>query len=389
MKSVVRVEIDQADCRDYSNAYAIYDALAYHYTHDVDTFTDLNKDENAGVFEKVRYLADQDAWYRYGNVSSDTDASESYRAMAGKTLAALVLGRFQQVITNQGNATNGLINGQSQPMTFLFGDFDPILSLLSVTEVDYQQQTKRWHSIPEFASAIIFELFTRGEAKADNSDNLWVRFSYHNGTDDYDGTAPQAYSMFRNGPSRTDMTWQEFSDSMERVMVNQLSDWCAECLSQRFFCYAVDDPTVNISLLAPAKSHAKVSPVVAGVIGAVVSLAVAGILFGIAMLLGGIRFHRVQRRRTSALGGFKGSAKLASDPDLNLPKNAAAPAGIVSFDDPDAKGSAPRRVPHERVGSWELRQKERGGDVGDASPRGSFDAIEAAMSRPVEPVERV
>lgn len=303
--------------------------------------------------------------------------------MSGKTLAALVLGRFQEVIKNGGNATNGLTNGDSQPLTLFFGDFDPILSFLSIAEVDYQQHTERWHAIPDFASALVFELFTRGEAKADSEDNMWVRFSYHNGSDDYDGTAPQAYSMFRNGPSRTDMTWRDFSSNMQRVMMNQLSDWCDACSSPAFYCYAVDDPTVNVSLIGPAGAKQKISPTVAGVIGAVVTLAVAGLLFAGAMLLGGIRFHRVDRgRKSSSLGGFKGSAKLASDADLNLPKNGVAPAGVASV--VGGAATAPRRVPHERVGSWELRQKE-----GGASERGSFEAIEAAMGRPVEPVERV
>ena len=308
--------------------------------------------------------------------------------MAGKTLAALILGRFQRVIRNNGNATNG----QSQPLTLLFGDYEPILSFLAIAEVDFQSKTQYWHSIPNPASALILELFTRGEANADHPDNMWVRFSYHNGTDDYDGTAPQAYSMFRNGPSHMDMTWRDFSAGMERIMVNQLSDWCDACSSLAFFCYAVDDPTVYVSLLSPPKSNPKVSPVVGGVIGAAVTLAVAGLAFALAMLLGGVRVHRVERRhgrRKASLGGFKGSAKLASDADLNLPKNGAPAAGILGSNDADGKDGAPRRVPHERVGSWELRQKEGSGDLGDASPRGSFEAIEAAMQRPVEPVERV
>ncbi|KAJ4301901.1 hypothetical protein N0V90_003997 [Kalmusia sp. IMI 367209] len=368
---------------DYMNAYGIYDDLSYYYTHDANTFADLTNGNNSGVFEKVRYLADQDAWYRYGNVSSDTDTISAYRAMAGKTLTALLLGRFQDIVQNDGNTTNGY----SPALTLLFGDYEPILSFLSIAEIDYQAQTQRWHAIPPFASALILELFTRGDASPADEDNLWVRFSFHNGTDDYDGQAPQAYSIFRNGPSHMDMPWRDFSASMERVMVNQPSDWCDQCSSGALFCLGVEDPTVNVGLLAPAKKHEKVSPVVAGVIGAVVTLVVAGLLFAAAMFVGGIRFHRVQRRESS-LGGFKGSAKLASDVDVSLSKNGVAPAGIVSLGGDDAKGN--KRVAHERVGSWELRAKEgRSGDLGDESRRGSFEAIEAAMARPVEPVERI
>lgn len=305
--------------------------------------------------------------------------------MAGQTLAALVLGRFQQVIANHGNTSNGLVNGNTQPLTLLFGDYAPILSFLSIAEVDYQQHTQKWHSLPDPGSALVFELFTRGQAKADTEDDMWVRFSYHNGTGDYDGTAPQAYSLFRNGPSRMDMPWGEFSANMQRVMMNRVVDWCEACISSEFFCRAVQDPTVNVELLSPASRRYKVSPTVAGVIGAVVTLAVAGLLFAGGMLLGGIRFHRVGRRQ-SALGGFKGSAKLASDADVSLPKNGVVPAGAVVVGregEGEERGGAPRRVPHERVGSWELRQKE------GESQRGSFEAIEAAMGRPVEPSMRV
>lgn len=155
---------------------------------------------------------------------------------------------------------------------------------------------------------------------------------------------------------------------------------------------ALDNPTINLVLNDNEKSHSKLSPAVAGVIGAVVTLAVAGLLFAVAMLVGGIRFHRVERNNKSQLGGFKGSRKLASDADLSLPKNGVAPAGIVSF----GGDAGTRKTPHERIGSWELRQKEfgpgaKGGALGEetVSRRESMEAIEAAMSRPVEPTERV
>ncbi|KAK3203717.1 hypothetical protein GRF29_106g400444 [Pseudopithomyces chartarum] len=156
---------------DYSNAFSIHDALSYHYTHDKSTFDALTNSSTAGILSKARYLADQDAWYRYANISADDTLSP--RAMAGQTLAALILGRFQQVIANHGNASNGLVNGNTQPLTLLFGDYAPILSFLSIAEVDYQQHTQKWHSLPDPGSALVFELFTRGQAKADTEDDMW------------------------------------------------------------------------------------------------------------------------------------------------------------------------------------------------------------------------
>ncbi|KAL1607793.1 hypothetical protein SLS60_002730 [Paraconiothyrium brasiliense] len=371
---------------DYRNAYGIYDSLSYHYTHDINTKLDLDNGNNSGVLNKVRYLANQDAWYRYGNVTADTDATSANRAMAGKTLAGLILSRFEKIVANEGNSTNAM----SQPLNLLFGEYDTMLSLLAVIDADYyQSQNSIRQEIPEFASAIIFELFTTGNNTADDPDNLWVHFSYHNGTQGYDDTAPQVYSIFRNGPSKGSITWREFSDSMNSIAVKTSADWCETCSSQSVFCPTVSTTT---SLTTSAKSP-KLSPAVAGVIGAVVTLAVAALLFGLAMLLGGVRLHRVERRprQTSSLGGFKGSAKLASDPDLGLAKKGVVPATNDPFADPAvAAAGGNKRIVHERVGSWELRAKERSGE--EESPRGSFEAIEAAMGRPVravQPLERI
>lgn len=386
--SYTELRADGSYRSEYTNAYSIYDALSFYYTHDPNTFADLNNGNNSGVYNKTRYLADQDSWARYGNATSD---QPSMRAMAGKTLASLLLGRLQDVVFNGGNATDG----NSYPISLLFGEFVPMLSFISIAEIDYQTQTDRWHAIPPFASTIILELFTRNNASPQDKSNLWVRFSYHNGTDAYDGSDPQAFPMFRNGPSRLDMSWNDFESGMEAIMVNRIGEWCALCDSPALFCWGVANTTTRTAAgVEPASSRSGLSPAVAGVIGAVVTLAVAGILFLLGMFFGGIRFHRTPGRRKSSLGGFKGSAKLASDADLNLAKNGVAPAGITNLGRGDAaEGNvheAGKRVGHERVGSWELRGKEGGsGNMGDENGRGSFDAIEAAMSKPVEPRESV
>lgn len=191
------------------------------------------------------------------------------------------------------------------------------------------------------------------------------------------------------------MKWTDFNMMFSRVMMNTIPQWCATCSAPSLFCTGVDSDVIivaNPKSSAGGKSNGP-SPAVAGVIGAVVTLAVAGLLFALAMLLGGVRFHRVQRRSKSELGGFKGSNKLASDADVaTFAKGGALPAGIVSF---GATNNTDPRTRHERVGSWELRQKEfgkyKGGDMGEEfpSPRESFEHIDAVASRPVQPRESV
>lgn len=256
-----------------------------------------------------------------------------------------------------------------------------------------------FRAIPPFASAMIFELFSTGrnETFPQNEDDLWVRFYYHNGTEDFNGQLI-AFPMFNNGPSNTDMKWLDFQNMFSRIMMNTIVDWCKTCSSPSMFCTGVDQDKILISSpkTPSSRNSNAVSPAVGGVIGAVVTLAVAGLLFAIAMLAGGIRFHRVQRGKNSALGGFKGSDKLASDADVAaLSKGGAMPAGVVSFG-ASSTDAVNGRARHERVGSWELRQKEFGGgyksgDMGEGfpSPRESFEHIDAVASRPVQPRETV
>jgi hypothetical protein len=353
-----------------------------------------NDSDYTGVYDELRYNADEVAWYLYGNTTASTTDSDN-RAIGGKTLAGSILHSFDQLLPEKTNS-DSLVNSAGQtnkpsPLTFFFGEQDAMISLMSLMMLD--SQSSDFKSIPPYGSAMIFELFSTGDSAEMPSDpnDLWVRFYFHNGTDAE--TEPlRSYSMFNSGKSMTDMPFGEFYTIFSSIGMQGLSEWCTSCSSPSLFCLGADGSGVTLVVPAPQerqKKHA-ISPVVGGVIGAVVSLVVAGLLFAIAMLLAGIRFHRVEQRlgnnQKSDLGGFKGSAKLASDPDVSLSRNGALPAtataGIVSFGGDHKRG-------HERVGSWELRQKEFGKDIGDSSPRSSFEAIDAVATRTVEPHDRV
>tara|TARA_R110002003_G_scaffold702_16_gene21234 strand:+ start:14469 stop:15614 length:1146 start_codon:yes stop_codon:yes gene_type:complete len=363
---------------DFTYALEISDYLQYQYAHNSTIYRALANDSAyEGVYDRVRDLADEVGWYIYGNTSSSaTDADN--QAIAGKTLAAVILGAFQTLVVDK--LSPGDKTDMSYPLNLYFGEQEPFVSLISLMMADYRDT--RFRSIPPFGSAMIFELFSTGSNVEfpTNQEDLWVRFYFHNGTG-YINNQLMAFPIFGNGPSRMDMPWSEFQDMFSRIMMSTLSDWCETCASPSLFCWGVDENNISLVLPSSQQKHYPVSPAVSGVIGAIVTLVVAGLLFGLAMLLGGVRFHRVQKNKKSELGGFKGSRKLASDPDLSIAKNAAPPAGISFV--PDSKRG------HERVGSWELRQKEFGKDIGDQSRRESFDAIDAVATKPVQPDERV
>ncbi|KAJ4320185.1 hypothetical protein N0V94_003546 [Neodidymelliopsis sp. IMI 364377] len=389
------------DQRNYDHALEIYDYLAYQFTHNRTIYERLTGNPlYTGVYNATRYYADEYAWNFWGNTAASTNDTDD-QAIGGKTLAGEVVHQFQNLIAHRTNSLNA--NDDSHPVTLLFGEKDPFISLMSLMLMDSRDANFR--AIPPFASAMVFELFSTGQNESfpqDESD-LSVRFHYHNGTEDFAGQM-MAFPMFNNGPSHTDMKWQDFQTMFSTIMMNTTVDWCETCSSPSLFCVGVDEDGILVSnpkSQQPTTVHHALSPAVAGVIGAVVTLAVAGLLFALAMLAGGVRFHRVQRRKPSALGGFKGSSKLASDADVaNLSKGGAMPAGIVSFGATNTAttgdGDVDSRVRHERVGSWELRQKEFGsfaksGDMGEAfpSPRESFERIDAIAGRPVQPREGV
>jgi hypothetical protein len=386
--------LDADRCRNYMYALEIYDYLSYQYTHNQTVRDKLTNDAAySNVYNLTRDLADEYAWNFWGNTAASSDDGNR-QAMAGKTLAAEILGTFQKLVTNKtvdDEATDGPADrtgddkddakDSSYPLTLLFGETSSFVSLMSLMLMD--QGDAHFRSAAAFASAMVFELFSVGIDGnfPTNAEDLWVRFSFHNGSEPFNQQL-MSYPMFNKGPSHTDIPWPEFQDELSKIMVNSVGDWCDGCASPSVFCHGVEKS--NITFVAPPREkqqqeHKALSASAAGAIGAVVSLAVAGIIFALAMAVGGVRFHRVQRGQTCGVGGFKGSAKLASDADLGFQNPSAARGGVVV----GGKG-------HERSGSWELRQKEYGGqsgDMGEAFPRDSMDEIEGA--RAVQPHERV
>ena len=157
------------------------------------------------------------------------------------------------------------------------------------------------------------------------------------------------------GNAEDRIPYNDFMAYIQRFDVATVSEWCKLCDGVALFC--TDLRTRKGSGSSSSGGQVNVEPTVAGAIGAAVTLTVVGIIFLVAVLLGGIRFHRTGSKVLGGLGGFKGAEKMSSDTDLAY-----------------AKGGAR----HERTGSWELRGK-KGGDVEEQSEavRASSDGITA------------
>lgn len=377
----------------YYNAYPIYDYLNWLNVHDSSAASTLaaslyrDSDTNVSYLDEIRYLADQEQYAFLGNVSAtnaygaapSTATTGSISTVAGATLAEKVLSQLYLAIET---------GGANYLLTVLFSDYEPFLSFFALADLGILNEN--FYGLPKFGSIMAFELFSyvnttdSGSANVNSTfpstDELWVRFSFRNGTgigsdlggDGADGTGSglsdnegtyQAYPIFNRGPSETDMLWSDFVDAMEGVMIAGTGDWCAQCGATNVFCAAwnqSDAVTGNDNATTVSGKSAGLSTPAAGVVGAIVALGFLGLLLAAAMLLGGVRFHRIsreQRQRRSDLGGFKGSQKLASDRDLTVSNKAGMVVGIDGKE-ADMGPASPVQGGRERVGSWELRDQK-------------------------------
>lgn len=383
---------------DYTNAYAIYDYLRYQYDYNNDTRTELNRYEdvttNTSYIDILRWLADAQQYAQLGNISAINPISNenglpgvqgSISTIAGNMLGARIMDGFADAI-------NSAASGRDQyRLNLLFADYHPFMSFFAL--VGLPEFDSDFYGTPDFASSAAFELFSYTNSSQTtqtfpNTSDLWVRFYFRNGTDADDKYV--AYSLFNRGRSQMDMMWSDFEYEMQNLLILEVGDWCSLCNSTSIFCSAWNQDLSKFMVQGWLEGHSvsvnsgrRMGPAVAGVIGAVIALVLAGIVFGLLMLLAGVRVRRDRTsfRRSSDLGGFKGGQKMRSDQDLTIPKGGAVVGASVEANSP----MSPVAGGHERVGSWELKSAEAGSNpftlnVPDRGPE-MRQSMESATSR--------
>ncbi|KAA6406688.1 MAG: hypothetical protein FRX48_09411 [Lasallia pustulata] len=357
----------------YENAYAIFDYLNYVYTHN--TTVNLSTDD----LTRARILADQWVYAINGNVTENSAAegvgSRTFSTISGQTLVAEIL---RLLFTNiQSEGIQGKIN-------LLFGSFEPMTAFAALANLP--NINANFYGLPVYGSSMVFELFGVGESSSapyPDLKDLNVRFLFRNSTDP--SSELISYPLFGHGPSQTDMSFQDFVQNMENIMLASVGDWCTVCNSTSVFCASFVNDTSNNSTddgsdSLPEKVKDSMRPAVAGVIGAIIALFLAGLVLGAVILVGGIRFYRTKTKRRSQLGGFRGGERLASDQDLTL-RNGGAGATVTNNG-------------HEQAGSWELKEtgkwkKANDGDLQNISlpRRASYEDDDVAVSPQAEPVK--
>ncbi|PWN30388.1 phosphoglycerate mutase-like protein, partial [Jaminaea rosea] len=200
---------------------------------------------------QARYWADYHEAGAFGNGADPSDIAN----IAGQSILPPLLGGFDDIR----NTTTGL------KIQYLAASYKPFLGLFNMMKLPSPLST----SVVDYASTLIFEI----------RDDATVTMRFRNGS----SGAFEAYPLF--GSSSTSMPIADFESKMQPYSLDSLSKWCNKCSnSETRGCatlaqlngtgggersYAPDTSTMG-------RHH--VSPVVAGVIGSMVTLAIAAVL---------------------------------------------------------------------------------------------------------------
>lgn len=327
----------------YANAVSIADYLEYEVLHNSTTLDHLFGDD----LIRARFLADQFTYATNGQDASFLSGSTigAVSPIAGQTLAANILKSFNMFMTD----------GTAPQMTLLFGGDEPAVALASLVGLASEQQPN-FYSRPVRGASLVFELYSFGTDSDDDSypdsSEMYVRFFLHNGTDT--STEFVSFPLFGHGPSQTYIPWTDFQTEIETFSVQSIEEWCLRCNASSVFCTGALDRGDS--------THQKkgMAPAVAGVIGAVVTLIVIGLLAVVGFFICGLRKRRGDHEggHKPSIGGFKGTSKLASDADVSFrnPIWGTGKTANVEQDDGVAAEDVIVRG-QERLGSWEMGQQ--------------------------------
>jgi hypothetical protein len=218
------------------------------------------------------------------------NSSEPIRAIAGSTLAAQIVQQLNTTITGK----------SKQQVGIQFGAYASFLSFFGLAQLP--KASVNFTGIIDYASSMTFELVTNAtvtNTSYPSADQISVRFLFANGTASENPLT--AYPLF--GQSETTISWPTFVDQMGKFAIGDQATWCQQCGNSTGVCASTgtssSSPSATPALTSSdSSSSGGISKVVAGVIGAMVTLAVILGLEALIMLLGGLRL--VNKKRLSA-----------------------------------------------------------------------------------------
>ncbi|CAG8085746.1 unnamed protein product [Penicillium salamii] len=326
----------------YTNAVPISEYLDYELLHNESFMQSMT---DAQII-RARWLADQYLWNTNSQQSSSSGSMiRSISPIAGKTLASSIMQAFDLNIQQKGTR---------QKMTLMFGGDEPAVALSSLVGLASDRQPSFFSRLVRGGS-FVFELYSLEEGgdlypSYPQTNNLHIRFLLHNGTDNT--TAFEPYSLFGHSPSQASIPYSEFRSELETFAVSSIQEWCVQCNAESLFCTGA----LGEGHSTPKRKKG-MAPVVAGVIGAVVTLAVVSITAAIGFFFcGACQIKSRKGSARSSLGGFKGPGKLASDTDVSFRNPIWGTSKPDTVHPSDGIQAGVVVQGHERLGSWEMGQ---------------------------------
>lgn len=322
----------------YYNAYEIYELVSYQFKHNATVHKGLGKDANETLAKLQRNALDIER-ARIGSMvtKSDNDTAVLH-TIPGRTLARKIADEL-----------NGFINRSdgSTPLSLMFGSSVSLSSFFAVGDLLTNDNLKNTPigNLTQPGAALMFELIGGNEKTEQMPDaaDLSVRFLYRASADPSE--AFKDYSLFGSGFDGKTIPYNSFLQEMTS-RGRTASEWCSICQLQDSnvpFCSGSSQGSSSPSF----SSKAAMSPALGGVIGAIIMMAIFG-LIGLILLFSGFRIKKEEK------AGFRRGEKN---------RDRVANNGIAQ----------------ERVESWEMRGGESDGrDVrGVGAVTSDFNRTEA------------
>ncbi|GAP90501.1 putative acid phosphatase [Rosellinia necatrix] len=246
----------ETDEANFKNAYAIFDYINVATIHNQTIpASDLLTSEN---LRELKLLADVHEWNLAYN------STDEIRAIAGATLAGQIVEALNDTITGHGK----------QPVHIQFGAYASFLSFFGLAQLP--AVSADFTGVVGYSSTMAFELVTNasvgsGSAGYPSADDISVRFLFSNGS--AADVTPTVYPLF--GQGETLLPWTSFVSGMKKFAIGDTPDWCRVCGVTTGSCASLTAGSGSgDAASASASGSGGISLPVAGVIGALVTLAV-------------------------------------------------------------------------------------------------------------------
>ena len=262
----------------FKKAYEIFDYLNVGRIHNSTASSPTSE-----TYDQLLQLANNQQYHLAYN------ASDPVRAISGATLAGEILDSLTQTITTGGKSK----------LTISFGSYGTFLSFFGLAQLP--AASVDFTGIPDYASSMAFELVTNATGTGmPAQDELSVRFMFRNGT--LTGAAqPTVWPLF--GQTQDLLSWSDFKSGIEKIAISSTAQWCDLCGNTDGVCAADSASTAGASnTTGPSSSSSSgMSRAVAGVVGAMVTLAVVFGLEALFFLVGGFRITKRNKGRAEVV----------------------------------------------------------------------------------------